>query len=140
MNFKECKTKYPVGMIMGNFMLNFDFPITKEELKNRLRSSFFYPELFYFYNNETKKFHRADFLYKDVEGYITINGSDFRPFSSDEMGIHYLDIPTNEDFIKINCNWDEFITKVDKAWLELHPDQKPIRTLEDLEKIEKYDF
>lgn len=140
MNFKECKKEYPVGMIMGNFMLNYSFPITKEELKNKLKKQSFYYEFFYFYNKETKKFHRADFLYENVEGYITINGSDFRPFSSDKMGIHYLDTPTDKDFIKFNCNWDEFITKVDEAWLELHPDQKPIRTLEDLEKIEKYDF
>lgn len=140
MNFKECKKEYPVGMIMGNFMLNYNFPVTKEELKNTLKKQSFRCEFFYFYNKETKKFHRADFLYKDVEGYITINGSDFRPFSSDEMGIYYLDTPTDKDFIKFNCNWDEFIAKIDEAWLELHPDQKPIRTLEDLEKIEKYDF
>lgn len=140
MNFKECKTKYPIGMIMGNFMLNFDFPITKEELKNRLKSNFFYPEFFYFYNNKTKKFHRADFLYKDVEGYITINGSDFRPFSSDEMGIYYLDAPIYDNFIKFNSNFDDFIIKINEEWLKLYPDWKPIRTLEDLEKIEKYDF
>lgn len=140
MNFRECKKNYPVGMIIGNFMLNYDFPIYKEDLKYKLRGNFFYPELFYFYNNETKKFHRVDFLYKDVEGYITVNGSDFRPFSSDEMGIYYLDNPTYDDFIKFNSNTNEFMTKIDEEWLKLHPDWRPIRTLEDLEKIDKYDF
>lgn len=70
MNFKGCKKEYPVGMIMGNFILNYNFPITKEELKNRLRGKFFYPEFFYFYNKETKKFHRADFYIKMLKGIL----------------------------------------------------------------------
>ena len=50
MNFKECKKNYPVGMIMGNFMLNYNFPETKEELENTLKKQSFRDEFFYFYN------------------------------------------------------------------------------------------
>lgn len=143
MNFRECKKNYPVGMIMGNFILNYDFPIYKEELQRRIGQRF-YAEFFYYYNKETKKFHRADFLYKNIQGYITVDGVNFHPFASDEMGIYYLDNSKYDDDIRFESDADEdnekFATKIDEAWLKLHPDWKPIRTLKDLEKMDKYDF
>lgn len=144
MTFKECSEKYPIGMIMGNFLLDYTYPVPKEELQIQLRRSFFYPEFFYFYNKKDNNFRRADFLYHKVEGYITIDGVSFHPFSSDEMGIYYLDNSNYEEWIKFDSEADYeneiFSMKINEAWLNLHPELIPIRTKEELEAFNKYDF
>ena len=121
------------------------YSITKEELlKYRLRKHYFYATHFYFYNKENNIFHLVEFLSHNVEGYITTDGIDFSPFSTDEMSIYYLDKPMFQDWIKFEAGADydneKFARAIDKEWLKLYPDKLPIRTVEELEDFCKYDF
>ena len=145
MTIEECKEKYPIEMIVGNFLIDYKYSVTKEELiKYRLRRQFFYATHFYFYNKEAKNFCLVEFISHNVEGYITTDGIDFSPFSTDEMSIYYLDNLTFRDWIKFNAGDDfdneKFAQKIDNEWLKLYPDRLPIRTIEELEAFDKYDF
>lgn len=144
MTFKECKKEYPLGLIMGTFSSRNTFLKNYFELKKDL-FHYLYPEFFYYYDKENKSFYQTDFLFLSVKGYVTTDGMSFYPYGiNDNDEMVFLDNPFYKEWFRLQPNCDDtnesFAEEIDKIWLEKHPNCKPIRTIKDLEKIEKYDF
>jgi hypothetical protein len=144
MTFKECKKKYPLGLIMGTFSSRNTFLKDYFELKKDL-FYYFCPESFYYYDKENKSFYQTDFLFLSVKGYVTTDGMNFYPYGTNSMDeMVFLDNPIYKEWFRLQPNCDNtnesFAEEIDKFWLEKHPNYRPIRTVKDLENFIKYDF
>lgn len=145
MTFEECKTKYPIGMIIGKFRLMKETK-TKQQVYDSL-GYWEYHDIFYIQDKDRNTFHQVMIYYCKCEGYHTTDGKYFQAYTTDDDG--YLKrfeepVPSIKDaFIIPPIEGEDYEEKLQEAftaeWLKKRT-ETPIFNRQQLEEITKYEF